>query len=54
MFAGVWTYKEDRIMSLDTVLKIQNQCSKDDKSGYIWVLNTSVFLVADYNFKILE
>ena len=28
--------------------------SEDDKTGYIWVLNTSVFLVADYKFKILE
>ena len=24
MFTGVWIYKEDRIMSLDTVLKIGN------------------------------
>ena len=45
-------YFED--LDLNTVLKMQNQCSKDDKTGYIWVLNTSVFLVADYNFKILE
>lgn len=41
-------------LDLNTVLKIQNQCSKDDKTGYIWVLNTCVFLVADYNFRILE
>ena len=25
-----------------------------DKDGFIWVLNTCVFLVADYNFVLIE
>ncbi len=41
-------------LNLDTVLRMQNQFSEDDKTGYIRVLNTSVFLVADYNFRLLE
>ncbi len=40
-------------LALEEILKVQNQCSRDADSGYIWVLNTCVFLVADYNFALV-
>lgn len=40
-------------LALKEILKVQNQCSRDADSGYIWVLNTCVFLVADYNFALV-
>lgn len=39
-------------LELTEILKVQNQCSRDADSGYIWVLNTCVFLAADYNFAL--
>ena len=35
------------------ILDKQNDFSSTD-TGYIWVLNTSVFIVADYNFSLDE
>ena len=40
-------------IDLETVLKIQNKVSQDEVSGFIWVLSTCIFLVPDYNFKLL-
>lgn len=64
MFTGFWIYKEDRIMSLDTVLKIGNilrnskdkmsfsnavaACPKDNKGGWPFCL----CLPVDKNFNI--
>ncbi len=32
------------------ILNIQNSVSQNDISGYIWVLNTCIFFIADYKF----
>lgn len=40
-------------LSFAEILKKQNKCSRDMKNGFIWVLNTCVFIVADYNFTLL-
>lgn len=47
-------YKEyfERI-DLTEILKIQNLSSRDEKNGLIWVLNTCVFFIAEYNFNLL-
>lgn len=41
-------------IDLNSILEIQNNVSRDITSGYIWVLNTCVFFVADYNFALLH
>ena len=41
-------------MDLMEILKVQNTFSQDEIQGYIWVLNTCVFFVADYNFSLLN
>ena len=40
-------------LDLGEILNEQNACSRTD-AGFIWVLNTSVFVVADYNFALVE
>ncbi len=40
-------------LDLEKILSIQNEVSRDVENGYIWVLNTCVFIVADYNFSLL-
>lgn len=40
-------------INLIEILKIQNLSSKDIEEGTIWVLNTCVFAVAEYNFNLL-
>lgn len=40
-------------LDLTEILKVQNRFSREIDSGYIWVLNTCVFLVADYNFALV-
>ena len=35
-----------------TILKIQNSASESE-DGFIWILSTCVFLVAEYNFNLL-
>ncbi len=42
-----------REVNLLEILKKQNVCSCNPVSPYIWVLNTSVFFVADYNLKLV-
>lgn len=36
------------------ILDVQNQASRDDLLGFIWVLNTSILLVPDYNLDIVK
>ncbi len=40
-------------LEMDKILGIQNS-SSNGKDGFIWVLNTCVFLVAEYNFALLQ
>lgn len=35
------------------ILKIQNCSSRDPEDGYIWILNTCVLFIAEYNFKLI-
>lgn len=41
-------------IDLSKILTIQNELSQDSVTGYIWVLNTCVFLIPDYNFALLQ
>lgn len=41
-------------IDLMLVLQKQNEYSRDSVNGFIYVLNTCVFLIADYNTKLLE
>ncbi len=47
---------EDTYFELDflEILKTENELSRDAVSGIIKVLNTSVFLVSDYRFSLIE
>ena len=48
-------YKECfEMLDLTQILKIQNIFSQNVESGFIWVLNTCVFLVAEYNFLLVS
>lgn len=40
-------------LDLGEILRIQNTIS-NTSSGFIWVLNTCVFVVADYNFSLVQ
>ncbi|MCI8550348.1 MAG: hypothetical protein HFI68_07155 [Lachnospiraceae bacterium] len=40
-------------LDLAEILKIQNLGSRDAETGFIWVLNTCVFFVAEYNFGLV-
>ena len=40
-------------LDLEKILEKQNDLS-DVEDGYIWVLNTCVFIVADYNFSLVK
>lgn len=40
-------------LDLERILQIQNEASRDEQNGYIWVLNTCVFVIADYNFSLV-
>lgn len=41
-------------LDLADILKIQNSSSEDESKGYIWVLNTCVFFVAEYQFDLVQ
>ena len=43
----------DRI-ELFEILNIQNEVSRNLEKGFIWVLNTCVLLIADYNFNLIR
>lgn len=47
-------YRE-RFWQLDPVriLEIQNICSRGEAEGFIWVLCTCIFFVAEYNFRLV-
>ena len=47
-------YKEyfERI-DLQKILQKQNEVSRDIRNGYIWVLSTCIFVIAEYNFALL-
>lgn len=36
------------------ILTIQNELSRDRQNGYIWVLNTCIMYIAEYNFRLIE
>lgn len=40
-------------LDLTEILRLQNISSQDIETGYIWVLNTCVFFVAEYNFGLI-
>lgn len=40
-------------LDLTEILEIQNASSRDSDTGVIWVLNTCVFFVAEYNFALV-
>lgn len=47
-------YKEHfENLDFTAVLNIQNQSSQDDVYGFIWVLNTCILFVAEYNFTLV-
>lgn len=41
-------------LDLLKILGKQNMVSQDIQNGFIWVLNTSVFFVAEYNFSLVK
>ena len=45
-----------RYDSLDerNILHVQNEASRCDHDGFIWVLSTCILLVAEYNFRLLD
>jgi len=40
-------------LNLTEILKIQNFSSQDNISGFIWVLNTCIYFIAEYNFSLV-
>ncbi len=42
------------LLDLNKILNIQNSVSRDTLTGYIWVLNTCVFIIPDYRFSLVE
>ena len=41
-------------LDYESILQIQNQSSRDLDTGEIWVLNTSVLFIAEYNFSMVQ
>lgn len=41
-------------LDLGEILNAQNKFSRSMSSGFVWVLNTCVFAVADYNFSLVQ
>lgn len=41
-------------INYEKLLAIQNETSRNAREGFIWVLNTCVFIVAEYKFGIIE
>ena len=46
--------EEYESLDLAQVLGKQNKASENEETGIIWVLNTSVFMVADYNYLLVS
>ena len=57
---GQYQIPEDRYreyferLDLKEILKAQNLVSSDFAKGFIWVLNTCIFFIAEYNFKLVR
>ena len=57
---GVFDIEYDQCLSafnnidLYTILKVQNSVSRDASTGYVWVLNTSLFLIIEYNSQLMK
>lgn len=55
--SGEYNIEEDQYkecfekIDFEAILEMQNKCSCLDE-GFIWILNTCVFVVADYNFSL--
>lgn len=51
----VWSQCKEKFENLDLgrILNKQNMLSRTE-DGFVWVLNTCMFVVADYNFSLLE
>lgn len=41
-------------LDLTEILKVQNSVSKDSITGFIWVLNTCIYFIAEYNFRLVR
>ena len=41
-------------LDFSKILNEQNNCSRDEKNGFVWVLNTSVLLVPNYAFSLIQ
>ena len=41
-------------INYEELLGIQNEVSRNAREGFIWMLNTCVFIVAEFNFGIIE
>ena len=41
-------------IDLMQILNVQNEVSKDEETGFIWVLSTCTFLIPDYNFRLVS
>ena len=39
-------------LDLTEILKVQNFVGKDSAIGFIWVLNTCIYFIAEYNFRL--
>lgn len=40
-------------LDLTEILKAQNSVSRDSITGFIWVLNTCIYFIAEYNFRLI-
>lgn len=40
-------------LDLTEILKVQNIASRDSVTGFIWVLNTCIYFIAEYNFRLV-
>ena len=40
-------------LDLTEILRVQNLASSDNITGFIWVLNTCIFFIAEYNFRLV-
>lgn len=45
--------KQFEQIDLSEILNVQNKTSRDVEKGIIWVLSTCIFVIPDYNFKLV-
>ena len=47
---------EDKYEQIEenAILEVQNEAGRDSEIGIIWVLNTCIMLVAEYNFRLIK